>query len=75
MKYAIILAHSTGVRLSIRGGKPRGRLSETTGGENQDLPVKRQKLLPRPYVSMNPFFQSRKNGFLFYGKKTGVAHG
>jgi len=57
------------MRSSIRGDKPRGRLSETTGGKNQNLPVK-SKYRCQGYALMNPFFQNRKNGFLPFNLDT-----
>jgi len=54
------------VRSPIWGGKRKERLSETTGGKNQNLPVKRQKLLSRSRID-KPTLSGLEEWVFVYG--------
>jgi len=54
------------VRSSIWGDKPREGLFETTGGKNQNLPVK-SEYRRQGHLLTSPFFRSVRMGFFFFG--------
>jgi len=62
-------SYITQVRSSIWGGKRKERSSETTGGKNQNLPIK-SKYRCQDYAMINPFSPIERTGFCFFAKKT-----
>jgi len=74
MKYAILAPDNIG------DSHPHREVSEKRGyPKRQEGQIKtfrsKDRICCQDYVLTNPFFQNRKNGFLFFRQKIGAAYG